>query len=80
MHQYNQLLNNFNSDFHTKEALLDFIKGHLHERIIENAIKKLPVESLADAIIEIEEAFETLKDLYDTQQATGTKRDTNTAK
>jgi hypothetical protein len=75
-----QLLPRFNADYHTKDAVLNFIKEYLKERIIENALAKKSTEGLADAIIEVEKAFEELSELYDNQQTSGTKRDTNIAK
>jgi hypothetical protein len=75
-----QLLPRFVADYHTKDAVLIFITEYLKERIIENALAKKSTEGLADAIIEVEKAFEELSELYDNQQTSGTKRDTNIAK
>jgi hypothetical protein len=65
-----QLLPRFNADYHTKQAVLAFVVDHLKERIIENALAKKSTEGLADAIIEIEKAFEQLNELYDIKQTT----------
>ncbi len=54
------LLRLFNDDKKTKEALLNYLTGFFEEKIIERAKKKESVESLADAIIELEKGFEQL--------------------
>jgi diphthamide synthase (EF-2-diphthine--ammonia ligase) len=80
MNQQEQLLSRFNGDPHTKEALINFMEAHFQAKIIESAIAKLPTESLADAIIEMKQAFEDLENMYDIKQALRGDRDTNTAK
>lgn len=80
MDKQEQLLSRFNADPHTKEALINFIEAHLQSRIIENAIKKLPTDSLADAIIEVKQAFEEIENMYDIKEALRRDGDTNTAK
>ena len=80
MDNQQRLLSQFNNDFHTKEALIAFIVNHLETRIVENAIAKLPVASLADAIIELKKAFEELSLAYDIKQTPRGEREGNTAK
>jgi hypothetical protein len=78
--QQEQLLSRLNGDPHTKEALLNFFEAHFHTRIIENALAKQPTDSLADALIEVKNAFEELESIYDIKQALKRDGDTNTAK
>jgi hypothetical protein len=80
MNQQEQLLSRFNGDPHTKEALINFMEAHFHSRIIENAIAKLPTDSLADALIEVKKAFEEIESIYDIKQALRGDRNENTAK
>ena len=59
-----QLLHSFNDDKHTKEALLGYLIGYFEEQIIERALAKQSVESLADAISELKKGFEQLENDY----------------
>lgn len=74
------LLQLFSQDLHTQEALLNFLKDHLAERIVQNAIEKKPVEALADAIIELEKGFERLREIYDIKYTVRDNTGTNKAK
>jgi hypothetical protein len=54
-------LRRFNGDEATKSELLEYLIAHFQKKIIERAIQKEDVESLADAIIEVKKAFEQLE-------------------
>lgn len=54
------LLQQFSNDKHTKGALLEYLIYSFQAKIIEKAMKKENVESLADACLEITKAFEQL--------------------
>lgn len=50
----------FNGDKQTKEEVLNFLIDYFQDKIIERAMEKKNVESLADAIIEVRNAFNQL--------------------
>lgn len=54
------LLARFNGDKHTKEAVFVYFTQYFEGQIVKRAKEKQPVESLADAIVELEKAFEQL--------------------
>lgn len=55
-----EILRRFNDDKATKEALKEYLVGYFKDAIIERALRKQSVESLADAITELEKGFEQL--------------------
>lgn len=55
-----ELLRRFNDDKATKESLQMFLVEFFREKIIERAMEKKDVSSLADAIGELERGFEQL--------------------
>ena len=56
-----EILTRFNNDTATKEALLSYFQDYMHSKIIERALKKENTYSLADAIIEIDNAFKQIE-------------------
>lgn len=63
-----EILRRFNGDVNTKEALVEYLTNHLKEKIIERALLKQNTDSLADAIIELENGFEQLAIDYGIKQ------------
>lgn len=57
-------LRRFNGDEHTKNALLEYLISYFQEKLIERAMKKQSVESLADAIGELKNGFDQLSQDY----------------
>ena len=55
-----EILKRFNDDVNTKEVLLAYFIEYFESKIIERAKEKKDVSSLADAIIELEKAFDQL--------------------
>lgn len=54
------ILRRFNDDKELKALLLDYLTDYFQEKIIGRAMKKESVESLADAIKELELGFSQL--------------------
>lgn len=59
----------FNGDKHTKEDVLAFLVEHFEQEIIYRARNKEDITSLAEAINEVEKAFDQLSILYDPKSA-----------
>lgn len=60
-----ETLRRFNGDKNTKSDLLNYCKEYFKGQIIERAVsKKGGIESLADAIIELDNAFKQLETDY----------------
>jgi len=72
------LLQRFNGDPHTKEAVLSFIADHLEKEIIRRARLGEDVKSLAEAINEVVRAFDKLEMEYGIQ--TPKPKETNQAR
>lgn len=63
-----EILRRFNDDTQTKEALFEYLKGFFMDKIIERALKKESTDSLADAILELENGFRQLDIDYGIQK------------
>lgn len=63
---HNQLLERFNLDVHTKQAVLDYITEYLYQKIIDEALLGKSVEHLASAVKELINAFDELNDIKQT--------------
>lgn len=66
--QYQAILQRFNGDTHTKEALIEYIHSVIDDEALERVYKKLDVSTVADARKLIDLAFEKLEDEFAIKQ------------
>lgn len=70
----NEILGRFNGDINTKEALQEYFRAFFKQEIINRSLKKENTDSLADAINEMDRAFEKLSDDYGIKQEQSTNK------